>query len=95
MGMLYETGRFVPQNCTQAAAWVMKAAIWGNPAAEYNLGLRFRDGDGVPADADEARKWLRKAADRGYSKAWTALDTLTSSIAWDIYALTETPGFNF
>jgi len=78
MGMIYETGRYVPQSCTKAADWVTRSANWGNPAAQYNLGLRYRDGDGVPANEDEAKKWLRKAADQRYAKAGLALEALTS-----------------
>ncbi|PYX27113.1 MAG: hypothetical protein DMG80_19690 [Acidobacteria bacterium] len=61
MGMLYEVGLGVTQNCTKAAEWVAKAAQTGNAAAEYNLALRYRDGDGVAANADEAERWFRKA----------------------------------
>lgn len=69
MGMIYETGRYVPQSCTKAADWVAAAAHAGNAAAQYNLGLRYRDGDGLPANQDEAEKWLRKASDQGYLNA--------------------------
>jgi hypothetical protein len=69
MGMVYETGHFVPQSCTKAAAWVTSSANAGNAAAQYNLGLRYRNGDGVPANGDEAEKWLRKAAHQRYSNA--------------------------
>lgn len=78
MGMLYETGHFVPRSCAIAAAWVTSSANAGNAAAQYNLGLRYRDGDGVTANQDEAAKWLRKAADRRYSNATLALETLAS-----------------
>jgi TPR repeat protein len=75
MGMVYETGRYVPQSCTKAAEWVTRSANGGNAAAQYNLGLRYRDGDGVPANEDEAEKWLRKAADQKYSNTRPALKT--------------------
>jgi TPR repeat protein len=78
MGMLYETGRYLPQSCTKAADWVTRSANWGNAAAQYNLGLRYRDGDGVPANAAEADKWLRKAAEQSYSKARLTLEALPS-----------------
>jgi len=74
MGMVYETGHFVPQSCTKAAAWVTSSANVGNAAAQYNLGLRYRDGDGVPANEDEAEKWLRKSAEQRYSNATLALE---------------------
>jgi hypothetical protein len=62
LGMAYEVGRFVPQNCSEAARWVTSAAKEGNAAAQYNLGLRYRDGDGVPANPALSANWLRKAA---------------------------------
>jgi len=86
MGMLYETGRYVPQSCTKAAEWVTRSANWGNAAAQYNLGLRYRDGDGLIANKDEAEKWLQKAADQRYSKAKLALEALTSRDARSTYA---------
>jgi hypothetical protein len=78
LGMAYEIGYDVPQNCAQAANWVTESAKQGNPAAEYNLGLRYRDGDGVTANAEEAERWLRKAAAQKYSDAQLALEALTS-----------------
>ena len=86
MGMLYETGRFVPQSCTKAAEWVTLSANWGNAAAQYNLGLRYRDGDGVVPNQDEAKEWLQKAADHRYSNATIALGRLVSRGAGSTYA---------
>jgi Sel1 repeat len=68
LGMAYETGRYVHQNCTKAAKWIAVAAASGNSAAEYNLGLRYLHGDGVPQDSVEAMKWLEKANANGYVK---------------------------
>ncbi len=79
--MAYEIGRGVPQRCATAAQWVARAAGEGNAAAEYNLGLRYREGDGVAVDEDEAVKWLQKAAARQSSDAQVALGVLTSSQA--------------
>lgn len=90
MGMIYEIGHFVPQNCTKAATWVTSSANAGNAAAQYNLGLRYRDGDGVPANDHEAEKWLRRAADQRHSNARLALENLTSRDARSTYA---PPGF--
>jgi len=78
LGMAYEIGRLVPQNCAQAARWVTTAAEAGASAAEYNLGLRYRDGDGVRANRAASKKWLRRAAARRYSKANLALRMLAS-----------------
>ena len=54
------------------------AAEAGNAAAQYNLGLRYRDGDGVSADLHESEKWLRKAADHRNPEAKLALQLLAS-----------------
>jgi len=62
LGMAYEVGHFVPQNCKEAARWVKNAAEEGNAAAQYNLGLRYREGDGVPVDLSLSDSWLRTAA---------------------------------
>jgi TPR repeat protein len=78
LGMAYEVGRWVPQNCTKAARWVTTAAEARNAAAQYNLGLRYRDGDGVPTNRAESARWLRKAAARRYSNANLALKMLAS-----------------
>jgi TPR repeat protein len=54
------------------------AAQAGSPAAEYNLGLRYRDGDGVSADLHESERWLRKAAAHRNRNAKIALQLLAS-----------------
>ena len=41
----------------------------GYPAAQNNLGARYRDGQGVAQDFVEALKWFRLAADQGYAEA--------------------------
>ena len=78
LGMAYEVGRYVRQNCVEAARWVTMAAEAGNAAAQYNLGLRYRDGDGVSADLHESEKWLRKAAAHRNPEARLALQLLAS-----------------
>jgi TPR repeat protein len=78
LGMAYEVGHSVPQNCVEAARWVATAAEAGDVAAQYNLGLRYRDGDGVPANRAESEKWLRRAATRKNRQAKQALRMLAS-----------------
>jgi len=78
LGMAYEVGRYLRQNCVEAARWVTTAAEAGNAAAQYNLGLRYRDGDGVSADLHESEKWLRKAAAHRNPEAKLALQLLAS-----------------
>jgi TPR repeat protein len=79
LGMAYEVGRGLPQDCIKAAYWVGEAANGANAAAEFNLGLRYRDGDGVPVSLKESDKWLRKAAAQNYPGAQIARGTLNSN----------------
>lgn len=44
-----------------------------NPAAAYDLGLRYFRGDGVPQNSYQALRWMREAAERGDRQAQTAL----------------------
>ena len=78
MGMAYEIGYGVRQDCKTAAQWVSHAAAEGNAVAQYNLGLRYRDGDGVPMSTEAAMKWLQKAAAHQISGAQLALTALTA-----------------
>ena len=41
----------------------------GYPAAEYNLGTMYREGNGVPRDYAEVVKWYRQAGDQGFAAA--------------------------
>lgn len=75
LGMAYETGYYVRQNCSKAAHWVKMAAEEGNPAAAYNLALRYRTADGLPADKSAAEHWLHMASAQRYSPAKLALAT--------------------
>src|SRR5438105_2888305 len=58
LGFMYETGRGVPQNYTDAAMWYRRAAEQGDSLAQYSLGLLYDHGQGVPRDIVEANKWL-------------------------------------
>lgn len=41
----------------------------GNPAAQFNLGVMYANGQGVPRDDAEAARWFHKAAVQGYANA--------------------------
>ena len=58
LGFMFETGRGVPQNYTEAAMWYRRAAEQGDSLAQYSLGLLYDKGQGVPRDIVEAGKWL-------------------------------------
>jgi TPR repeat protein len=41
----------------------------GDAKAQFELGVRYAEGDGVPEDYAEAVKWYRKAAEQGNAEA--------------------------
>jgi hypothetical protein len=66
LGTLYETGKGVPQDYTQAVLWYRKAAEQNLAIAQYRLGVLYANGVGVPLDKAQSAAWLQKAADQGY-----------------------------
>jgi TPR repeat protein len=70
LGLLYETGKGLPQPDLAAAfGWYQKAAAQDLPAAQSNLGLMYAEGRGVPRDVPQAVAWWRKAAAGGHPMA--------------------------
>ena len=45
------------------------AAVAGDAAAAYEVGVRFADGRGVPASLEEAALWFERAANKGVAPA--------------------------
>ena len=41
----------------------------GDALAQFNLGVRYANGEGVPQDDVEAVRWYRLAADQGHAEA--------------------------
>jgi localization factor PodJL len=52
------------------------AGAAGNPAAEYEIGVRFAEGRGVPANMELAVQWLERAAGQGLAPAQYRLGSL-------------------
>ncbi|MGB7257380.1 MAG: tetratricopeptide repeat protein, partial [Pseudolabrys sp.] len=52
------------------------AALGGNPAAAYEVGVRYAEGRGVTANLDEAARWFERAASRGLAPAQFRLASL-------------------
>jgi len=46
-----------------------KAALAGDPAAAYQVALRFADGRGVPVNLADAARWYERAASKGLAPA--------------------------
>jgi TPR repeat protein len=73
LGVMYDTGRGVPQDYAEAVNWYRKAAEQGDAEAQYNLGVRYTNGHGVPQDYAEAVNLYRKAAEQGDAEAQSNL----------------------
>ena len=48
-------------------------AAQGDAEAQFQLGMRYRNGDGVPKNYADALKWLQKASEQGNPKAQSEL----------------------
>ncbi len=66
---MYDIGRGVPQDYTEAARWYRMAAEQGRDSAQYQLGHMYRYGSGVPQDLVLAHMWYNLAAARGNERA--------------------------
>jgi localization factor PodJL len=51
------------------------AALWGDPTAAYEVGVRFAEGKGIAPNFDEAAKWYDRAAQAGVVPALFRLGT--------------------
>ena len=45
----------------------------GEVDAQYELGLRYRNGDGIPQDHAQAAKWIERAAEQGHLNSQRAM----------------------
>ena len=80
LGFLFETGRGVPLNYTEAAMWYRRAAEQGDSRAQYSLGLLYDKGQGVPRDIVEASKWLNLAAAAAPTRAREARTRIRDAV---------------
>ena len=69
LGLMYENGRGVPKDNSEAAHWYRNAARQGTVEAQFNLGVSYANGQGVPQDLVYAHKWLNLAGSQGLEEA--------------------------
>jgi uncharacterized protein len=81
LGFMFETGRGVPQNYTEAAMWYRRAAEQGDSLAQYALGLLYDKGHGVPRDVVEASKWLNLSTAAAPPRAREARARIRDAVA--------------
>jgi WD40 repeat protein len=65
LGTMYASGKGVPKDLEEAAAWYRKAAEAGNASAQMLLGTCYLYGNGVIKDLSKAVELYRKAAQAG------------------------------
>ncbi|MFO1303839.1 MAG: tetratricopeptide repeat protein [Burkholderiales bacterium] len=65
VGLMYEYGKGLPLDKTEAAIWIHRAAGQNHPAAQTELGILLTTGEGIAKDDAQAVAWFRKAANQG------------------------------
>jgi TPR repeat protein/serine/threonine protein kinase len=76
LGWMYDNGKGVAQDYTQAVYWFRKAADQGDAHGESNLGVMYENGQAVKQDYAQAVSWYRKAADQGAAYAEAHLGSM-------------------
>ena len=64
LGVMYDTGRGVPQDAAEAVRWYRLAAAQGHANAMFDLGFMYGTGRGVPQDYVQAHMWRNLATSR-------------------------------
>ena len=54
-------------------AWQLKRANEGYAVSQYDLGMRYLNGDGVEQDHEKAKRWFAEAAQNGNNQAYERL----------------------
>ena len=62
---MYDNGRGVRQDYTEAVKWFKKAAENGSAGGQLKLGLSYLFGLGIQKDRTLAKEWFGKACDNG------------------------------
>jgi len=66
LGVMYDNGKGVRQDYTEAMKWYKLAAAQGDALAQYNLGGMYDRGIGVKQDKRQAKEWFGNACDNGF-----------------------------
>ena len=73
---MYNIGKGVLQDYSEAVKWYRRAAIQGDADAQLNFGLMYDTGKGVAQNYAEAMKWYVLAAAQGNAKAQSNLGAM-------------------
>ena len=70
MALIYELGEYgILQDKKEAFKWFTKAADNGSPYAQYEMALRYFNGDGVTKNLQKAMELMQEAAEGGVINA--------------------------
>jgi hypothetical protein len=73
LGVTYENGQGVEDNCMAAARWYKLSAQQGYAKAQFNLALLYKSGLGVTQNLQTAKHWMEQAANANMPEAISAL----------------------
>lgn len=73
IGVMYQTGRGVPQDNATATGWYESSANLGNASGQYALARMVIEGRGVPKSRDRGVALLQAAAAQGHVEAGALL----------------------
>ncbi len=79
LGSIYEHGRSVPADPSQATFWYEQAARGGNRKAMHNFAVAYVSGIGIEQDFAEGLRWFGSAADLGLADSQFNLGVLFES----------------
>jgi TPR repeat protein len=89
LGIFYQSGFGVAENCPTAFALGSESADAGSCFGQYVVGAAFHWGSGVSRDKTEAARWYRLAAAQGHSGAQYGLGDILEYGGHDAQDMTE------
>ena len=80
IGVMYEKGRGIPVDYSEAVVWFLRAADQGNAEAQNHLGFLYLYGRGVAKDFVAAHMWFDLAATEGDAHAVFSRDLVAAKM---------------
>jgi TPR repeat protein len=80
LGEMYDKGKGVGQDYSEALYWLKKAAAQNDNKAQFLLGVKYVNGHGVDKNEQTGYAWIAVAFENGYVKAADALQVLNKTM---------------
>ncbi|SMN14952.1 hypothetical protein CRYPA_1064 [uncultured Candidatus Thioglobus sp.] len=77
---IFQKGKDVAKNSTNAFYWYQRAAKQGNLAAQFNVWYAYLTGEGTQANEQLADKWYARATLKNSSSTQSIINQLISTI---------------